>query len=74
MVQHPLGDGVDAEAVQHSVSNLGMPLEHQALRCGQWPGLSQQLLGQRQLAEVVQARRQARQLHVLAIETEPGRE
>ena len=65
MVQHPVGDRVDAEALEHPVADLRVPLEHEPLRVGQGCRLAQDLLGDRELAEVVQAAREARQLDLV---------
>ena len=67
MVQNPLGDGVDAEALEHAVADLRMTFEHEALRVGEWARLAQDLLGNRELAQVVQARGEAGQLDLLLV-------
>ena len=74
MVEHPFGDRVDAEALEHSVADLGVALEDEALRRRQWTGLAQDLLRDRELAEVVEAAREAGQLDLLLIQAEPLRD
>jgi hypothetical protein len=73
VVEHPVGDGVDAEALEHPEADLRVALQHHPLRLGERPGLAQYLLGDRELAEVVQACGQARELDVLLRQPEaPG--
>ena len=72
MVKDPLCDGVDAQAVQHAEADLRMALEHEPLRAGEWPWLAEDLLGDRKLAEIVQAARKPRELDVLLVEAEVG--
>ena len=55
VVQHEIGDGVDAQAVEHPETDLRMAFEDESLRVGERAGLAQDLLGDRELAEVVQA-------------------
>ena len=59
VMQHPVGDRLDAEALEHAVADLRMTLEHEPLGVGQRARLAQDLLRDRELAEVVQARRRA---------------
>src|SRR5262249_61767873 len=70
MVQHPVRDRLDAEALEHPESDLRMPLQHEALRLVQGPRLAQDLLGNCELAEVVQARGEPRQLDLPLVEPE----
>src|SRR2546430_410135 len=49
-----------------------MALEHEPLRVGERSGLAQDLFGYGQLAEVVQARRQARELDLLRRQAQPS--
>ena len=74
VVEHPLGDGIDPEALEHAEADLRMPFEHEPLRVGQRAGLAQDLLGNRELAEIVQAAREARDLDLLLVEADPLRE
>ena len=74
VVQHPVGDRVDAEALEHAEADLRVALEHEPLGLGERAGLAQDLLGDRELAEVVQAAGEACQLDLLAIDPEPGRD
>ena len=62
MVENPLGDGVDAEALEHAVADLGMAFEHEPLRVRERPGLAEDLLRDGELSEVVQARGKPGQL------------
>ena len=71
VVEHPVGDRVDAEALEHAEADLRMALEHEPLGVRERAGLAQDLLGDRQLAEVVQACGQSRQLDLLVVEAEP---
>src|SRR5262249_61630061 len=66
MVEDPRGDRLDAERVEHVLADLGMALEHLALARRQRPALAQDLLGDRELAEVVQLAGEADQLDLLA--------
>src|SRR5204863_1081214 len=65
--------GVDAEAVEHPEPDLGMALEHEPLGVGERARLSQDLLRDRELAEVVQAAGEARELDLFAIEADAVR-
>ena len=71
VVQHPLRDRLDAEALEHPVADLRMPLEHEPLRLVERARLAQDLLGDRELAQVVQAAREARQLDLRLVDAEP---
>ena len=62
VVQHPVGDRIDAEALEHAVADLRVPLNDEPLGVRQRAGLAQDLLGDRELAEVVQAAGEPRQL------------
>ena len=70
-MEHPVGERVDAEALEHPVADLRVALEHEPLRLRERAGLAQDLLGDRELAEVVEARREASELDVLLAEAEP---
>ena len=61
-------DRVDAEALEHAEADLRVALQHQALGVGERAGLAQDLLRDRELAEVVQAARQPCQLDLLLVE------
>ena len=65
VVQHPVGDRLDAEALEHPVADLRVPLEHEPLRLGQRARLAEDLLRDRELAEVVQAAGEPGQLDLL---------
>ena len=67
VVQHPLGDRVDAEALEHPEADLRMALEHHPLGIGERARLAQDLLGDGELAEVVQARGEPGQLDQLGV-------
>jgi hypothetical protein len=71
MVQNPLGDRVDAEALEHAIADLRMSFEHEPLRVGEWARLAQDLLGHRELSQVVKARGEAGQLDLLLVEAHP---
>jgi hypothetical protein len=73
-MQDPLRDRVDAQALEHAVADLRVPLQHEPLGFGQLAGLAQDLLGDRELAEVVQARRQPGQLDRLRVDAEARRD
>ena len=73
VVQNPFGDGLHSEALEHAETDLRVPLEHDPLGLGQGAGLAQKLFWDRELAEIVQARREARELDLLVGETEPAR-
>ena len=70
VMEDPVGDGVDAEAVQHPEADLRMALEDEPLGAGQRAGLAEDLLGDRELAEVVQAAREPGKLDLLLVEAE----
>ena len=74
VVQDPLGDRLDPEAVEHPESDLRVTLEHEPLGPGQRAGLAQDLLGDRELAEVVQAAGEPRELDLLLVEAEARRD
>src|SRR2546428_8841730 len=74
MMQDEIGDRVDAEAVEHAKTDLRMALEYEPLRIGQRAGLAQDLLRNRELAEVVQAAGETRELDLLGIEAETLRD
>src|SRR3954468_6639318 len=74
VMEDPVGDRVDAEALEHAVADLRMALEQEPLRVGQCCGLAQDLLRDRELAEVVQAPREARQLDVVGGQAESRRD
>src|SRR5439155_22165028 len=71
VVQHPVGDGLDAEALEHPIADLRMALEDEALRLVEIAGLAQDLLRDRELAEVVEARREPGQLDLRLVDPEP---
>jgi len=54
VVQDPGGDRLDPERVEHAKADLGMALEDEALGLVQGAGLSQDLLRDGELAEVVE--------------------
>ena len=68
MVQDEIGDRIDAEAVEHAKADLRVALEHEPLRVGQRARLAQDLLRNGELAEVVQAAGEARELDLLRVE------
>ena len=68
VVEDPGGDGLDAERVEHPVADLRMAPEHELLRAGQRAGLAEDLLGDGELSEVVQAAGDAHQLDLLRLE------
>src|SRR2546426_7697534 len=74
MVQDEIGNRVDAKAVEHAKADLRMALEHEPLRIRQRAWLAQDLLRNRELAEVVQAARETRELDLLGIEAETLRD
>src|SRR3954454_12969742 len=74
MVQDEVGNGVDAEAVEHPEADLRMTLEDEPLGVGERARLAQDLLRDRELAEVVEASGEARELDVLGIEPDAGRD
>ena len=74
MVQDEIGDGVDAEAVEHAKADLRVAFEHEPLRIGQRAGLAQDLLRNGELAEVVEAARETCELDLLRIEAQPRRD
>ena len=73
VVENPVGDRLDAEALEHPVADLRVALEHHPLRLGERARLAQDLLRDRELAEVVQAGGEAGQLDLLVGEAEPAR-
>src|SRR3954454_2073870 len=74
VMEDPVGDRLDAEAVEHPEADLRVALQDEALRAGQWAGLAEDLLGDRELAEVVQAPGEPGQLDLLLVEAESGRD
>jgi hypothetical protein len=74
VVENQVGDRVDTEAVEHAEADMRMALEHESLRVGQCTGLPQDLLRNRQLAQVVEAAGQPGQLDLLRLEAEAGRD
>src|ERR671910_115069 len=70
MVQHPVGDRLDPERLEHAEADLRMTLEHETLGIVQRPGLAQDLLGNRELAEIVEASRQADELDFVRLEAQ----
>ena len=70
VVEHPLGDRVDAKALEHSEADLRVALEHEPLGIGERAWLAQDLLRDRELAEVVEAAREAGQLDLLLVEAD----
>ena len=73
VVQHPIGDRVDFEALEHAEADLRVSFEDDSLRLGQRAGLAQDLFRDRELAEVVQARREPCQLDLLVGQPEAAR-
>src|SRR5215210_3716018 len=73
VVEHPVGYWVDAKALEHAEADLRVPLEHHPFRIGERAWLAQNLLGDRELAEVVQAGREPRELDLLFGEAQPTR-
>ena len=71
VVQDPVGDGVDAEALEHPEPDLRVALEDHPLRLGQRARLAQDLLRDRELAEVVQARGEPGELDLFVGEAKP---
>ncbi len=70
VMQNPVGDRLDAEALQHAVPDLGMPLYDEPLGARQRRRLLQDLLGDRKLAEVVQAPAEAGELDLVRWQAE----
>ena len=71
MVEHPLCDRLDAEALEHPRSDLRVPLDHEPLRLAQRARLAQKLLGDRELAEVMEIAGEPRQLDRRLVGAEP---
>ena len=61
-MEHPFGHRLDAEALEHPMGDLRMPLHDEPFGARQLAGLLQDLLRDRELAEVVQAAGEPRQL------------
>src|SRR5206468_2725637 len=59
VVQHPVGDRVDAEALEHPVSDLRMTLQHEPFGAGEGTRLAEDFLGDGELPQIVQASREA---------------
>jgi hypothetical protein len=74
MMQDPLGDRLDAEALEHPVTDLRVALEHESLGIGQGRRLAEDLLRDRELAQVVQAGREPDQLDLVRAEIEALRD
>ena len=72
MVENPVGDRLDAEALEHAEADLRMALEHEPLGLAEHARLAEDLLGDGELAEVVQAGREPRQLGLGLVEPEPA--
>src|SRR5207248_1342221 len=62
------------EALEHPVTDLRMPLQDEALRLVERARLPQDLLGDRELAEIVQAAREADQLDLRVVDAETPRD
>src|SRR5205085_8930679 len=74
MVQDPLGDRLDSEALEHPEPDLRMALEHEPLRITERVPLAEDLLGDRKLAEVVEIAGEPRQLHRRLVGAETPRD
>ena len=61
-MQHPIGDRLDAEALEHAVADLWVALQDEPLRLVQRARLAEDLFRNRELAEIVEACGQTRQL------------
>src|SRR5258707_7504427 len=72
VVQHPFRDRLDAETLEHAVADLRMALQHQALRLVQRTRLTQDLLGNRELPEIVEAAGEPDQLDLRLVDSEPS--
>ena len=72
MMEHPFRDRLDPEALEHPEADLRMALKHQALGLVELARLAEDLLGDRELPEVVQARGEPRQLDLRVLEAEPS--
>ena len=70
VVQDPVGDRLDAKAVEHAEADLRMPLQNEPLGVGERAGLPQDLLRNSELAQVVEAACQACELDQLLVEAE----
>ena len=62
VVQHPVRHRLDAEALEHPVGDLRVALDDEPFGARQLAGLLEDLFRDRELAEVVQAAGEARQL------------
>ena len=65
VVQDPGRDRLDSEGLQHAEADLGVPLEDEALRVGECVRLTEDLLGDRELAEIMQSAGETDELDVL---------
>src|SRR5947209_4443480 len=74
VVEHPVRDPADTERVEHAEGDLGVPLDDLALCLAEGVGLAQDLLGDGDLADVVQDPGEPDVLDLLSGETEPCRE
>src|SRR5438477_516677 len=67
-------DGLHAEPFENAVADLRMALHDEPLRLVERGGLAQDLLGNRELADVVQAAREPRELDLRLVDAEPARD
>ncbi len=74
VVENALGHRVDAEALEHPVADLRMALEHEPLGVAERRRLPQQLLRDRELAEVVEVAAESDQLDRRLVGAEPARD
>ena len=70
VMQHPLRDGIDAETLEHSKSNLSVLPEGCPLRLGQLLWLAEEIFGESELADVVEARGELCELELFARQAE----
>src|SRR5207248_9966127 len=74
VVEHPVRNRLDSEALEHPVADLRVALKHEALGLVERAALPQDLFGDGELAEVVQARLDTRQLDLRILDAEPPRD
>src|SRR3954469_3831967 len=74
VVQHPAGDRINAQALEHPVADLRMPFEHQPLLVAERARLPQDLLRDRELAEVAERAGESGELDLLGVEAHAPRD
>src|SRR5581483_4397714 len=74
VVADPLGDRLDAEALEHPEADLRVAIEHEPFAVAQRRRLAEELLRDRELAEVVEVAREARELDGRLVRAEPARD